>query len=458
MIDLSQTTIKQFIKLIHSEEINLIEFYQELISFIKEKDEDLMAFQSFDENIILERVVNLNNKIKNPERPKKLFGVPVAVKDVINTIKLTTERGSTYWKGYTAGNNAKVVDIIEYEDGIITGKTVTAELAVHHPGKTRNPHNYDYSPGTSSMGSAVAVASGMSLVALGTQTGASIIRPASYTGTFGYKPSYGTIPRIGVLKTTDTLDHIGFFSNNIEDVILLFDTLRVQGANYPVSNSLLKKRSDIKEGFKIGVLRPQYLWKGYQDYVKLKFENLIDSLRTREIDVIDIENHDFFCNSREIHSNLYDKSLAYYFRNESSDKNVISSTLYKMVTHGKTITAKQFQSALQEQEKMQNEFDVNYEEYDIILTPSTANIAPKRDDYKEVDDTGLIWSLLGVPALNIPAFKGPDNMPFGLQAVGVKYSDYKLLGIIKHLIKEGYLTLDCHILNKERVGRKPAVL
>ena len=178
MIDLTQITIKKFVDSIAQGKIKLSEFYEELVSFIKEKDVQLEAFQAFDKNIIFERAVSLNDKINKPKILGKLYGVPVAVKDVINTTKLPTEKGSIYWKGYSAGNNARVVGAIEYEDGVITGKTVTAELAVHHPGKTKNPHNYNYSPGTSSMGSAVAVASGMSLVALGTQTGASITRPA----------------------------------------------------------------------------------------------------------------------------------------------------------------------------------------------------------------------------------------------------------------------------------------
>ncbi len=411
------------------------------------------AFQAFDKNIIFERAVSLNDKINKPKILGKLYGVPVAVKDVINTTKLPTEKGSIYWKGYSAGNNARVVGAIEYEDGVITGKTVTAELAVHHPGKTKNPHNYNYSPGTSSMGSAVAVASGMSLVALGTQTGASITRPASYTGIFGYKPSYGTLPRTGVLKTTDTLDHVGFFANYIEDIILLFDILRVKGANYPISNIMLNKRAYFKKDFKIGVLRPQYLWKGYQDYVKVQFENLIDSLRKNKVMVIDIKDDGFFNNSHEIHSMLYDKSLAYYFKKESRDKNIISSTLYQMVSRGRKITVKQFHDALKEQERTQNEYDKHYKEFDLILTPSTANIAPKRNNYKEVNDTGLIWSLLGAPSLNIPIFKGPDKMPFGLLAVGVKYSDYKLLNIIKYLMKKGCLTLNNTIYSKDKIRR-----
>ncbi len=459
MINLTQINIKQFIKLIKTREIDLEEFYKKLTSFIKAMDSELMAFQVFDESVVFDRVQQIIKRIKEGKTHGELYGVPIGVKDVFNTVELTTEKGSPYWKGYVAGNNARVVEKAIWEDGVVTGKTVTAELAVHHPGITLNPHNNDYSPGTSSMGSAVAVAAGLSIASLGTQTGSSIVRPASYTGIFGCKPSYGTMPRTGVLKTTNTLDHVGFFANNIDDIILLFDILRVRGENYPISNTMLKKRSIVGyNSIKIGILRPEYLWQGYQDYVKNQFEGLVDFLRTKEeIKVLDIKDDGFFDGSHRIHSTLYDKSLAYYFKRESADKNVISSTLYSMVEHGRKITVQEFHNSLKEQERMQKEFDYNYDSYDLILTPATANIAPLRNNYKEVDDTGLIWSLLGAPALNVPVFRGPDSMPFGLQVTGVKYSDYRILGIVKYLIEKEYLTLTPRIVNRN-LGEKKLVI
>lgn len=459
MINLRDMTITQFVEKLRKRELDLEDFYKALVPFMKVMDAELRIFQAYDENLIFSRVKDLAAKAREAKGSGALYGVPIAVKDVFNTVNLTTEKGSPYWKGYVAGNNARVVEKMEWENGVIIGKTITAELLVHHPGETKNPHNYAYSPGTSSMGSAVAVCAGVSLASLGTQTGSSIIRPASYTGIFGYKPSYGTIPRTGVLKTTDTLDHVGFFANNVEDIILLFDTLRVRGENYPISDTMLAERSAVNKKIRIGILRPQYLWKGYQDYVKDQFNDLADSLRkNRDIEVIDIDDSRFFDNSHRIHSILYDKSLAYYFRRESSDKDIISSTLYSMVEHGRNITIEEFHHALKEQEKIQKAFDIAYEGYDIILTPSTANIAPKRDSYRETDDAGLIWSLLGAPSLNIPVFRGPDNMPFGLQAVGVKYSDYRLLGIVRSLIENEHLRLNTQIDNKERREKEKVVL
>ena len=446
MIDLKKTTIQDFVKKVLSGEIELNFFYSELMPFLKEKNKELMAFEIINEKNVFARIEYLKTHQKEFEKKNKFFGVPIAVKDVINTKELTTEKGSYFWKGYTAGNNARVIDRLEYFGAVMTGKTVTAELAVDHPGKTRNPHNYEYSTGTSSMGSAAAVSAGLVSAALGTQTGSSIIRPASYTGIFGYKPTYGTLPRTGVLKTTDTLDHVGFFANCIDDVILLFDTLRVHGPNYPFCHKLLKERSILKKKIKIGIFSPCYLFENYQEYVKDEFYKLIEKLKKQKnIEIVEIDDDGFFDRSHEIHSVIYDKSLHYYLTRERTQKNVISDTLKKRIEHGAKISINQFHASLNNQADMRVQFDKNFEEFDSILTPSTANIAPKRNNYKEVDDSGLIWSLLGAPSLNVPVFRGPDYMPFGLQTVGVRYSDYKLLEIIRSLIAKDVLVIDVDV-------------
>lgn len=433
-----ELNINQFIELIRSKSLVLSDFYAEHIKLTQKLDREYEVFEAFDENLVLNRIRKIQDV--NNKQCGRLMGVPIGVKDVINTAQLTTQRGSAYWKGYVAGNNARIIDKLEAEDGVVLGKTITAELGVHHPGSTKNPHNIEYSSGTSSMGSAVAVSAGIALAALGTQTGSSIIRPASYTGIYGFKPSYGVIPRTGVLKTTDTLDHVGFFANHIEGLKLLFDVFRVRGRNYPVVDPNLNRMMDINSPMRIGILRLHYLWKGYQNYVIDAFEDLVRILsKADDIDVQSIDDHGWFDQSHRIHETLYDKNLAYYFKRESQNKEVISSTLASMIDHGNHISVQEFQDALSEQERMQAEFDEKFEKYDLILTPSTANIAPLRSKYKEVDDTGLIWSLLGVPSINVPVFKGPDHMPFGLQAIGVKYSDYRVMKALKTLCDKSLL-------------------
>jgi Asp-tRNA(Asn)/Glu-tRNA(Gln) amidotransferase A subunit family amidase len=185
----------------------------------------------------------------NLEKKKIFFGIPFGVKDVFNTKFLKTEFGSILFKNFLPGNNARVVDIIEEKQGIIICKTTTAEFAVHHfpEKKTFNPFNKNHITGTSSAGSAVAVACGALPVSLATQTAGSIIRPASFCGVIGFKPSFGALDRTGILKTTDTLDTVGLFSYNINFLKKTYKNLMQFSNQYPYSNNFFKKKKLVKK-------------------------------------------------------------------------------------------------------------------------------------------------------------------------------------------------------------------
>src|SRR5262245_20622291 len=150
-----------------------------------------------------------------------LHGVPVGVKDIIDTADMPTENGSVLHAGRTPSRDAAVVAMLRGAGAVIMGKTVTTEFASREPGKTRNPHNPAHTPGGSSSGSAAAVAAGMVPLALGSQTGGPTIRPAAYCGVYGFKPTHGLIPRHGMLRLSRTLDHVGLFAPTIEDIALL---------------------------------------------------------------------------------------------------------------------------------------------------------------------------------------------------------------------------------------------
>src|SRR5205809_6214634 len=154
-----------------------------------------------------------------------LHGVPVGIKDIIDTGDMPTENGSVLHAGRTPSRDAAVVTLLRAAGAVIMGKTVTTEFATRTPGKTRNPHDPAHTPGGSSSGSAAAVGAGMVPLALGSQTTGSTIRPASYCGVYGFKPTHGLIPRHGMWELSRTLDHVGLFARAIEDVALLLETL-----------------------------------------------------------------------------------------------------------------------------------------------------------------------------------------------------------------------------------------
>ena len=233
--------------------------------------------------------------------------------------------GSPIWKGFTPGNDARAVFCLRQEDSVIPGKTVTAEFAVHTPGPTHNPYKHGYMTGTSSSGSAASVAAQMVPLAIGTQTAGSTIRPASYCGIFGMKPSFGLIPRTGMLKTTDTLDSIGFFSRSVADLKLMFEILSVKGENYPISNkALLKSKSGKKPGekWRIGLVTDSlWTWGKTELYAKENINSLAAKVtRDANLQIEIINLPEIFNSVHQLHQTIYNKTLAYYFKNEYNQK------------------------------------------------------------------------------------------------------------------------------------------
>lgn len=433
-------TIKEILALFHKGELDIIEWNKYFINNVKTKDNEIKAFVAFDEKIWLR---NLEFTLNNfDSRFIELLGVPVGVKDIFNTIDMPTSMGSPLWQGFTPGNDARVVHNIKFQGGVIAGKTVTAEFAVHTPNETRNPWNTEYSPGTSSSGSAAAVASAMVPVSIGTQTAGSVIRPASYCGVFGFKPTFGTLPRTGMLKTTDTLDSIGLFATNIDDCKLLFDVMRVKGLDYPFVNRKLENeqyQSKISKKWRVAILFDQIkVIEGYSEYAKKAFSDFILTIKEiEEIEVLFPEFPQSLNEAHELQEVIYHKALSYYFKKEFENNNLISEVMSQLIAEGNSISPEEYQSAIQNQIKLTEEVDVFLNDYDIIITLSTAGHAPKFGVAIDPADTSLIWTMCGLPVVNIPQFTN-NGLPFGLQIISKKYCDYKLLNFIKNMTKQGY--------------------
>ena len=211
MIDIFSLSVEELASKIKSGEIACVEVCEKYIERIKKFNKDVKAWAHFDKKILLEKAADSDEYRKSGKPLGILHGVPVAVKDIIGTVDMPTECGTVIRKGKSYSQNAEIVDLLLSEGAIVMGKTATSELAYLGPSKTTNPHDYSRTPGGSSSGSAASVASLMAPLSIGSQTGGSIIRPASYCGVVGYKPSYGLISRNGVLKTSNSLDHIGMF-------------------------------------------------------------------------------------------------------------------------------------------------------------------------------------------------------------------------------------------------------
>ena len=383
--------------------------------------------ENFNKDFVFEQLVS-----KFSTRNSELFGMPFGVKDVFNTMVLPTTMGSEIWKGFKAGNNARIVGEIVDRGGIVFSKTTTAEFAVHYiqDGKTLNPHNANHITGTSSAGSTVAVACGALPIGLGTQTAGSIVRPASFCGAYGFKPSFGAIDRTGVLKTADTLDTIGFIGSDIYGLRKTFSaTFQKEPENYFYAQNYFNcyKEFKARKKLRIGIITDQF--SGYDNYdscVKDDFAALLKKIAGSDIELEMVENVDFINDIHAMHDQIYCKSLSYYFQEEHARGTDMSEIMSEMITMGQKIDVADFINATRSQPEYRAKFDPVIKSYDFLLTPSTASVAPKVGQ-NERPDTCLIWTFLGYPVLSLPIFWSEDmKLPFGLQLVAPKYSDFSL--------------------------------
>lgn len=371
-----------------------------------------------------------------------LHAVPVGVKDVFNTQYYATEKGSSAWSGYRAGNDARCVSYLRWHGAIVLGKTDTAELAVHAGVRARNPHQLSRHPGSSSSGSAVAVSSGMVPVALGTQTGGSIVRPASWCGVYGMKPSFGLVPRTGVLKTSDTLDTVGFFSRSSADLPLLLDALRVRGDNFPVhERRLAALGSPPSRPWRIAFAPAAPSRTESQASSALKvFRNHLDAedgFQTFDFN-LPAATQEFY----DVHRRIYHSDLGYYLRSEMArHPGELSDVLLAILEDAKSVSGRDYAAALQQQAEIASVLDAELASLDIdaVFTLASDGEAPLVAEPARHDDWNPLWTLAWLPVVSVPAFKTASRLPYGLAVVGRRYSDYRLLKLLQALHAAGVL-------------------
>jgi Asp-tRNA(Asn)/Glu-tRNA(Gln) amidotransferase A subunit family amidase len=416
------------------------EYAEESIRKYRQYEAEVRAWVCFDEEHVRREADEWDERIRNGVMVTPFTGIPFGVKDIFNTRAFPTEMGSVLWKRFTPGNNARVVDSLLNAGAIVAGKTVTAEFAVHHLNETVNPYDTSKTPGTSSSGSTVAVAVGTVPFALGTQTAGSITRPASFCGVWGMKPSFGLIPRTGVLKTTDSLDTIGFLAAHPRSLRPILDQIRVKGPDYPLVYRRVDARGAApKPGghpWKVGVVKT-HTWNGAAEYARDAVCALARSIdATRQFTVEELELPEAFAAAHEIHPTIYNKSLAYYFEQESKHTDYVSPIMREMIDVGRAIDPESFRQALAGQERLANLLARCLEPYDLVLSLGTSSSAPQRG-VSELPDPSLMWTLTYVPSVSVPAFACPEGMPFSCQFIAKRYDDYLLLQGLELLAEQG---------------------
>lgn len=359
-----------------------------------------------------------------------LHGVPVGIKDIIDTKEMPTELGSPLAEGRRPGDDATLVNRLKAAGALILGKTVTTEFAVYSPGKTKNPHNPAHTPGGSSSGSAAAVASAMVPLAVGSQTNGSVIRPAAFCGTVGFKPSHGRVSRAGMLDLSRRLDHPGIFARSVEDAALLGDVLfgfdpadpDTRPAAAPGLRSTAMSAPPVPPRF--AFVRGPY-WERADAATREAFEELREFLGDAADEV---ELHEEFAHAVDYLRTIMYADLAMALESwfaRGPDR--ISEVLTGMVEEGRTTTALAYNKAASRVGPMNLWLDSCFSHYDAIITPATPGEAPAGLEATGDPVFCSTWSLLGTPAVTLPLLEGENGLPVGVQLVAAKGDDARLL-------------------------------
>jgi Asp-tRNAAsn/Glu-tRNAGln amidotransferase A subunit and related amidases len=351
-----------------------------------------------------------------------LTGLPLGVKDIFNSVTGTTEMGSPSWHGHHAGNDARVVAEFVYRGAVVVGKTTTAEFAVHALPPTLNPWNPDATPGTSSSGSAVAVALGHVPIALATQTAGSITRPASFTGVIGFKPTQGVYPRTGVLKTCDPFDTIGFLCRYLEDVEPVFEATRVRGSDYPfVERGLRAASARAADPRKLRIARIQTPFTRHEEpAITGAVDGFVASLPKDRFEIVDLDLTSLLADADRLHEQIYHKALSYYFKPERDAGDDFSPIMRDIFEAGDQVSAETYRANLEALPTLRAAFAAATANVDLICVASTATTAPPRG-VAELPDTSRYWTMLHLPTISLPLFvHGENSMPFAVQVVGVQ--------------------------------------
>jgi Asp-tRNA(Asn)/Glu-tRNA(Gln) amidotransferase A subunit family amidase len=404
---------------------------------IAELEPQLNAWTFLDRDRALAQAKAADEQRREGKGVGVLHGVPVGIKDIIDTADMPTENGSAFFKGRQPRQDATAVAALRAAGAVVLGKTVTTELATLTPSVTRNPCNPEHTPGGSSSGSAAAVASGMVPVALGTQTGGSVIRPAAFCGVYGFKPTFGLIARPGVLMQAPSLDTIGVFGRSLADVALVVDAIQGYDERDPASiassrpNLLARAKEDWPLPPMFTFVKT-HAWGEADAVTREAFGELIEHLGDK-VEEISID----FTSERGIAAAkiVQNVELAHHYGpllEEAPD--LISKRLANQIEEGRRVRGVDYFAALATRQELYATIDGLITQHGHILTPAALGPAPKG-----LESTGnpvfcSFWTYLGVPAVTLPLLEA-DGLPMGVQLIGARRDDGRLLRSARWLVE-----------------------
>ncbi len=429
--------------------ISAEEYTRACLDRIATVDKEISAFAHLDPEHALAQARALDERRRNGKPTGPLNGIPVGIKDIIDTEDYPTEHGSPIFSGRRPRRDATIVARLRSAGAVILGKTVTTEFAFYHPGPTRNPRDLEHTPGGSSSGSAAAVAAGMVPLALGTQTNGSVIRPAAFCGVFGCKPSHGSISRSGMLAHSRLLDQPGVFARTLEDTALLLEVIvghdpedpDTEPAAAPAFRKILVEAPPLPPRF---AFMRSPIWDEATADSRQALESLVEHLGER-VDTVELPQT--FAEAWRDHRTIMAADMAHrHSAIVERAGDTASRALRDFLAEGRAIAAVDYFAASDDARALGQVLAKYFDLYDAILTPAAPGVAPR--GLASTGDPAFcsLWTLLGLPALSLPILEGEHGLPLGVQLVGAPGDDARLLRTARFLLGT---------LSGKRTGRRP---
>jgi len=416
--DLARGSATELAAWLRSRELRAIDLVEACLERIAARDPAIHAWTFLDPERARHQARALDaGPVRGP-----LHGLPIGVKDLMDTADMPTAYGSSIYAGHRPACDAACVAAARAAGAVVLGKTVTTEFATFTPAATVNPHDFEHTPGGSSSGSAAAVADGMVPLAFGTQTVGSIVRPASYCGVVGYKPSFGMLSRAGVKLLAESLDTVGSIARTVDDAALLVGALAGRGE--------LVALPQVERPW-IGICRT-HDWRETQPEVAAAMDAAAKSLSAAGARVSQVELPPAFEPLGDAHGDVMGYELARNLGYEHAHHAArISSRLRELIEAGVRVTAERYDRARELAQLCRSMLPGVLDACHVLLAPSTTGEAPAGLESTGSPVMNRVWTLLHVPCVSVPIATGPNDLPVGLQVIGRIGDDARTLAVAK---------------------------
>ena len=435
--NLHDLTVSELSSLLEKKEISSVELTKRFLKQIDITEDSVNAFALITRDNAFEQASESDKRRKENKEStfSELEGIPYGLKDIFDTKNILTEAGSEIYKGRIPDSDAHVVKLLNANGAVLLGKTITTEFADGHPPETKNPWDANRTPGGSSTGSAVAVATRMLPYALGTQTVGSVLRPAAYNGIVGLKPTYGIVSRSGVIPQSDSCDTVGILCRNVNDAWLILKSIigydpkdkrsSIQAESFNISENL---KNFIP---KIGFLN-KYFMEESDEQVKNSTLSALKSLSNKGATIEELELKTDFESGFQSHRIVQQSEMAQWHEPlYSKYQNKYKPITLEYIKSGFTQNATDYINALEFRNRMRKVFIDSLKSFDVLIMPTASGLPPK--DLSRTGDTRFQspWTFTGLPSIAIPAGLSENGLPQSIQLVGAPFKEEKLLNIAK---------------------------